>query len=270
MADPSLEPRLRAGLRTHLCRARAPSCAGRRPSERAGYDAPLRRPVRGAPARPRRARRGRSGGHRLGQDPRLRGPCGLRWRSQHRGRSKRPTILVLTPTRELAAQVAEVAREVARAPRRPRRGVLRRHPHPQAGEAAEPTAVDLLIATPGRLIDLHERRRRGLRRRAPGRRGRGRPDGRHGLRPAGRLAAAPPPGRPARPSSARPPWPATSPGCRRTGSTTRSSSVSRSAARRPGTLVHRFLYVHGADKDRVAARIIRSLRPVRRVLRHQA
>ena len=30
----------------------------------------------------------------------------------------------------------------------------------------------------------------------------------------------------------------------------------RSAA--PGTLVHRFLYVHGADEDRVAARIIQS------------
>ena len=42
----------------------------------------------------------------------------------------------------------------------------------------------------------------------------------------------------------------------------------RSAA--PGTLVHRFLYVHGADKDRVAARIIQHLRPGRGVLRHQA
>ena len=38
----------------------------------------------------------------------------------------------------------------------------------------------------------------------------------------------------------------------------------------PGQLVHRFLYVHGADKDRVAARLIRVLRALRGLLRHQA
>ena len=64
--------------------------------------------------------------------------------------------LVITPTRELALQISEVARDVTR---HTRHRVLAVY----GGVGYEPQikglrrGVDLLIATPGRLLDLHER-----------------------------------------------------------------------------------------------------------------
>ena len=175
---------------------------------------------------------------------------------EHRGRSKRPTILVLTPTRELAAQVADVAREVAHPLGLIVAACYGGTPIPKQ-EKRLSDGVDLLIATPGRLIDLHERGAVAF------------DDVRLAVvDEADRMADmgfAPqvdwllrrlPPTRQTILCSAT-----------LAGDVARLSEnwlddpivvgvEERSSA--PGQLVHRFLYVHGADKDRVAARLIRS------------
>jgi superfamily II DNA/RNA helicase len=175
---------------------------------------------------------------------------------EHRGRSKRPTILVLTPTRELAAQVADVAREVAQPVGLRVAACYGGTPIPKQ-ETRLSDGVDLLIATPGRLIDLHERGAVAF--------------------DDVRLAVVDEADRMADMGFApQVDWllrrlPATRQTilCSATlaGDVARLSEnwlddpvvvgvEERSSA--PGQLVHRFLYVHGADKDRVAARLIRS------------
>ena len=97
-------------------------------------------------------------------------------------RKKAPAMLVITPTRELAMQIQEVCQTIART-----RGL--RVANVVGGVKIEPQidrlarGVDVLIATPGRLIDLmNQKRRRPL----PGssaRAGRGRSHARHGISP---------------------------------------------------------------------------------------
>ena len=175
---------------------------------------------------------------------------------EHRGRSKRPPILVLTPTRELAAQVAEVAREVAQPLGLRVAACYGGTPIPKQ-EKRLSDGVDLLIATPGRLIDLHERGAVAF--------------------DEVRLAVVDEADRMADMGFApqvdwllrRLPPTRQTILCSATlaGDVARLSEnwlddpiivgvEERSSA--PGQLVHRFLYVHGADKDRVAARLIRS------------
>ncbi len=73
------------------------------------------------------------------------------------GRGRIPRVLVLTPTRELAAQVAESARTYGKYVD-PRTVVVFGGVgiHPQIG--ALRSGCDLLVATPGRLLDLVEQR----------------------------------------------------------------------------------------------------------------
>jgi superfamily II DNA/RNA helicase len=175
---------------------------------------------------------------------------------ERRGRSKRPPVMVLTPTRELAAQVADVAREVAGPLGLRVAACYGGTPIPKQ-ERRLADGVDLLIATPGRLIDLHERGAVAfddvalavvdeadrmadmgfapqvdwLLRRLPATR-------------QTILCSATLAGDVARLSENWLDDPVV------VGVEERSSA--------PGQLVHRFLYVHGADKDRVAARLIRS------------
>jgi superfamily II DNA/RNA helicase len=175
---------------------------------------------------------------------------------EHRGRAKRPTIVVLTPTRELAAQVADVAREVAEPVGLRVTACYGGTPIPKQ-EKRLSDGIDLLIATPGRLIDLHERGAVVF--------------------DSVRLAVVDEADRMADMGFApQVDWllrrlPATRQTilCSATlaGDVARLSEnwlddpvvvgvEERSSA--PGQLVHRFLYVHGADKDRVAARLIAS------------
>ena len=100
--------------------------------------------------------------------------------------------LILTPTRELAAQVEESVREYGKYMRLTSMvmfgGV---NINPQIDRLRR--GVDILVATPGRLLDhAQQRTRRSVPRRDPGA-GRSRPDARHGLHPrhqAGACAVA--------------------------------------------------------------------------------
>ena len=95
-----------------------------------------------------RARRPRQVPHRLGQDA---SPSASRW-STCSSRRPRPAALVLAPTRELAPQIVDELRGIAKA-----RGLNVAAVYggvaitPQI-KAAKP--ADILVATPGRLIDL--------------------------------------------------------------------------------------------------------------------
>ena len=78
---------------------------------------------------------------------------------QHLGRSQRPVGggirgLVLTPTRELAAQIAERASAYARHLPGARIAVIYGGVGQRPQEEAVRRGIDLLIATPGRLLDL--------------------------------------------------------------------------------------------------------------------
>ena len=89
-------------------------------------------------------------------------------------------MLVVTPTRELAMQIQEVCQAIART-----RGL--RVANVVGGVKLEPQidrlarGVDVLIATPGRLIDLMNQKAVDLSRGSSARAGRGRPHARHGL-----------------------------------------------------------------------------------------
>lgn len=175
---------------------------------------------------------------------------------EHPGRSKRPTVLALTPTRELAAQVADVTRELGEQLGLRVAVVYGGTPIPR-DEKRLSDGCDILIATPGRLIDLYERKAVTF-------------DG-------VRFAVVDEADRMADMGFApqvdwllrRLPAERQTVVCSATlaGDVARLTEnwlddpvvvgvEERSAA--PGTLVHRFLYVHSADKDRVAARIIQA------------
>jgi superfamily II DNA/RNA helicase len=172
------------------------------------------------------------------------------------GRSKAPTVLALTPTRELAAQVADVTRELGQLIG-VRVAVCYGGTPIHRDEKRLADGCDVLIATPGRLIDLYERKAVNFTQIA--------------------LAVVDEADRMADMGFApqvdwllrRLPAERQTIVCSATlaGDVARLTEnwlddpvvvgvEERSAA--PGTLVHRFLYVHGADKDRVAARIIRT------------
>ncbi len=73
-------------------------------------------------------------------------------------RSRGPRVLVLTPTRELAAQVNEAARKYGQYMRARTVSVVGGMPYPVQNKLLS-QPVDILVATPGRLIDHMERGR---------------------------------------------------------------------------------------------------------------
>ena len=87
--------------------------------------------------------------HRLAADP-------------SRARRAACRMLVLSPTRELAAQIAENMRGYAKYLYARRRMRVRRRARRQAGAALVP-GCDVLVATPGRLLDLIDQRALTLR-----------------------------------------------------------------------------------------------------------
>ena len=159
----------------------------------------LRNPAprdRRRPRRPRRARRSRRPGPARRSPSRSRSPTGSP------PTDRRPAALVLAPTRELASQIVEESRAVAHA-----RALKIAAVYGGVGiakQAREAAKAHILVATPGRLEDLLERRAVSLAQRPlPGAR-RGRPHARHGL-PAGRRPHRRPSARPsARRCSSRP------------------------------------------------------------------
>ena len=136
----------------------------------------------------RRARRARPAGRgpdRHRQDGRVRAadPAAPAMpRKRRRSGRRAPRALVLVPTRELAAQVAESFQDLGRHLKQ--RGVLifgGVSPKPQVKALAE--GVDIIVATPGRLLDhLQLRAGRPVAHRSAGAR-RGRSHAGHGLHP---------------------------------------------------------------------------------------
>src|SRR5206468_9525819 len=73
------------------------------------------------------------------------------------GGPRRLRVLVLTPTRELAAQVETNARDYARFTDLRVGVVYGGVPIPPQERMLKQIGVDFLVATPGRLLDLHDR-----------------------------------------------------------------------------------------------------------------
>ena len=78
--------------------------------------------------------------------------------TQHPVRSRGPRILVLTPTRELAAQVNEAARKYGKFLRARCISIVGGMPYPLQNKLLS-QPLDILVATPGRFIDHLERGR---------------------------------------------------------------------------------------------------------------
>lgn len=76
----------------------------------------------------------------------------------HESRSRGPRILVLTPTRELAAQVNEAARKYGKYIRARTVSIVGGMPYPLQNKLLS-QPLDILVATPGRFIDHLERGR---------------------------------------------------------------------------------------------------------------
>ncbi|ACT48184.1 DEAD/DEAH box helicase [Methylotenera mobilis] len=76
----------------------------------------------------------------------------------HESRSRGPRILVLTPTRELAAQVNEAARKYGKFLRARTVSIVGGMPYPLQNKLLS-QPLDILVATPGRLLDHMERGR---------------------------------------------------------------------------------------------------------------
>ena len=148
---------------------------------RGGVHAALPRPGRGRAARARRARRprGRPDGHR--QDGRVRAPDPPAPLGRRPRRAAHPRA-VLTPTRELAAQIADRVARLRAPPAPPPRGRLRRR-QPASQEIALRAAPDLARRDPrppARPMQQRLVRLDGVDALRPRR---GRPHARHGVRP---------------------------------------------------------------------------------------
>jgi superfamily II DNA/RNA helicase len=76
----------------------------------------------------------------------------------HESKSRGPRILVLTPTRELAAQVNEAARKYGKYIRARTVSIVGGMPYPLQNKLLS-QPLDILVATPGRFIDHMERGR---------------------------------------------------------------------------------------------------------------
>lgn len=76
----------------------------------------------------------------------------------HPSRSRGPRILVLTPTRELAAQVNEAARKYGKYIRARAVSIVGGMPYPLQNKLLS-QPLDIMVATPGRLLDHMERGR---------------------------------------------------------------------------------------------------------------
>ncbi len=76
----------------------------------------------------------------------------------HESKSRGPRILVLTPTRELAAQVNEAARKYGKFLRARTVSIVGGMPYPLQNKLLS-QPLDILVATPGRLLDHMERGR---------------------------------------------------------------------------------------------------------------
>jgi hypothetical protein len=99
-----------------------------------------------------------------------------------RARARMPRSLILEPTRELAAQVAENFETYGKYHKLTMALLIGGESFTDQERKLD-RGVDVLIATPGRLLDLFERGKiLLLGRQDPGHR-RGRPDARHGLHP---------------------------------------------------------------------------------------
>ena len=168
---------------------------------------------------------------------------------------RHPRGLILVPTRELATQVTDALRPLGEVCEPQGPGRLRRRVAWTRRSRALQKGVDVVVGTPGRLIDLIERGRALGRARRGARRRRGRPHGRHGLHAAG----------PEDPL--RHPSPSTRRCCSRRRSTARSKRlvdrymddpVSHEVDDAEPTvdeMDHVFLAVHQMDKVKVAASI---------------
>ena len=131
----------------------------------------------------------RQGQDRLGQDPGLRPPAPRARRRTAAPRS--PAALVLVPTRELALQVTDVLEPLGEVRGRRRPCVVYGGADMDRQITALHKGVDVVVATPGRLIDLIERGELSVGRGRDRRARRGRPHGRHGLPAPGRVDPAP-------------------------------------------------------------------------------
>ena len=76
----------------------------------------------------------------------------------HESKSRGPRVLVLTPTRELAAQVNEAARKYGKFLRARTVSIVGGMPYPLQNKLLS-QPLDILVATPGRLLDHMERGR---------------------------------------------------------------------------------------------------------------
>jgi hypothetical protein len=123
-----------------------------------GYETPTPIQAEGHPAGPGRPRPAGRRPDRHRQDRRLRpAAAAAPGRQRSRRGPRKPRALVLVPTRELAVQVHDSLRGYSKYLRIPSHHHLRRrrHGHPQHRRAAR--GVDMLVATPGRLIDHMDR-----------------------------------------------------------------------------------------------------------------
>ncbi len=171
---------------------------------------------------------------------------------------EQPRALVLVPDPRAGRPGARRDRPAGRGARASPSSPSTAAPPWTARSRPSSAGVDIMVATPGRLIDLGRPRRARRRRRADPRARRGRPHGRHGLHAPGRVDPAP--HRPAstRRCCSRPPSTATSTTSSRTTCTTRSRHEVESTTATVDQMKHRFLNVHEMDKVKVAATIAKS------------
>ncbi len=169
-------------------------------------------------------------------------------------RARRPRGLVLVPTRELARQVADVLLPLAE-----KLGLALTPCYGGAGMDAQIKALadgtDVVVATPGRLIDLRQRGDVDLSQIEVAGPRRGRPHGGHGVHAPGGVAAASPGSGRGRRCCSPPRSMVTWTGWSATTWPTRSATRWQSTQPTVTEMAHRFLLVHQMDKVKVTAAI---------------